>query len=284
MKKPSVLNAFTIDVEGFVESNVQSFNIPEKYIDSSKENHEIEENTHYVMQLLEEAGVKATFFFVGRIARDIPRLIRTVADAGHEIGCHNYAHVRIFNLEQENFRENLSTAKKSLEDVSGQKVYGFRAPDFSITNKSLWALDILKELGFLYDSSIYPVGLHDVYGIKDASSEIIQLPNQLIEVPMSTVEILGNRIQLAGGGYFRLYPLWLTKMLMRKINSKGRPCVFYIHPYEVGPEIPLIREISPYRKFRHYYNCKNGKKRVRYLLQSFDFTSVINILRKNNFI
>lgn len=173
----------------------------------------------------------------------------------------------------------MTAAKKDLEDVSGQPVYGFRAPDFSITNKSLWALDILKEVGFVYDSSIYPFGLHDVYGIKNAGTFIHKLPNGLIEFPMSTTESLGKRIPFGGGGYFRLYPLLITKLFLSKLNKQGSPAMFYIHPYEVGPVIPRISELSFYRKFRHYYHCKNGKARLKKLLKAFKFCPAIDVLR-----
>jgi polysaccharide deacetylase family protein (PEP-CTERM system associated) len=275
-----VTNALSIDVEGFVESNMQSFHIPNKYTNPTEENREIERNTDALLELLAEIDTKATFFFIGRLARDVPGLLKKVSEAGHEIGCHNYAHVRVFSTDKDEFKEKLRVAKLQLEDVSGQQVYGFRAPDFSITEESLWALDILRELGFIYDSSIYPFGLHDVYGIKDADPSIHTLPNGLIEFPLSTVGLLGKRIPFGGGGYFRLYPLWLTKHFLTKVNKQGHSAMFYIHPYEVGPVIPHIRGVSAYRKFRHYYNCKNGRARLKNLLKSFDFTTAIQILKE----
>ena len=280
-QKPAT-NAFSIDVEGFVESNVQSFHIPDKYINQSEENREIEQNTNTLLEILDEVETKATFFFIGRLARDTPGLVRTVAEAGHEIGCHNYLHIRIFDVEKNVFKEKLAAAKKELEDVSGQPVYGFRAPDFSITEKTIWALDVLKELGFVYDSSIYPFGLHDVYGIKEANSSVHMLPNGLIEFPLSTIELLGKRIPFGGGGYFRLYPLWLTKIFLSKLNKQGYPAMFYIHPYEVGPVTPKISELSLYRKFRHYYHCKNGDRRVKEILKAFRFSSIVQVLRNRN--
>ncbi len=278
-QKP-VINAFSIDVEGFVESNVQSFHIPDKYINHSRENIEIEQNTEVLLQILDEANTKATFFLIGRLARDIPSLVRKIADAGHEIGCHNYLHLRIFDIEKNEFKEKLTAAKKNLEDVSGQPVYGFRAPDFSITEASIWAVDILKEIGFLYDSSIYPFGLHDVYGIKDADAFIHKFPNGLIEFPLSTTELLGRRIPFGGGGYFRLYPLGLTNFFLSKLNNNGHPAMFYIHPYEAGPVVPKISELSAYRKFRHYYHCKKGQVRLKKILKRFRFSPAIKVLEK----
>ena len=272
------INAFSVDVEGFVESNVQSFHVPDKYVDPKKEDYEIEKNVDVVLNVLEEVRVKATFFVVGRIAKSVPQVVTSIAKAGHEVGCHNYKHLRIFDIEKETFRKNISETKKTLEDISGQQVYGFRAPDFSITEKSIWALDILKELGFVYDTSIYPFGLHDVYGIKDAEVSVHILPNGLIEFPMSTTEIAGKRIPFGGGGYFRLYPIWLTKIFMKKLNRSGTPGMFYIHPYEIGPIIPKIKELSSYRKFRHYYHCAN-QKRIKKLLNDCKFAPAIDVLK-----
>lgn len=274
-----IINAFSIDVEGFVESNVQSFRIPDEYINQSQENREIEYNTNALLEMLDEMGVKATFFFIGRLADDTPGLVKKVAQAGHEIACHSYAHLRIFGINKDEFKEKISTAKRQLEDVSGQRVYGFRAPDFSITESSIWALDVLKETGFVYDSSIYPFGLHDVYGIKGQVASIHTLPSGLIEFPLSTAELLGKRIPFGGGGYFRLYPLLLTKLLFGKVNKQGQPVMFYIHPYEAGPMIPKVKELSAYRKFRHYYHCKNGTKRLKRMLQLFKFCPAIEVLK-----
>jgi polysaccharide deacetylase family protein (PEP-CTERM system associated) len=278
-QKSPIINAFTVDVEGFVESNVQSFHIAEEYLNKTAQNYEIETNTHVLLELFEEMSVKATFFFLGRIAKDIPNIVKETARAGHEISCHSYAHIRIFGIDKNEFKQKLSTAKKRLEDVSGQRVYGFRAPDFSITEKTIWALDILKELGFVYDSSIYPFGLHDVYGIKDAEPSVHILPNGLIEFPLSTIGLLGKRIPFGGGGYFRLYPLLLTKIFLSKLNKQSHPAMFYIHPYEVGPVIPRISPMSYYRRFRHYYHCSNGQVRLRKLLKGFKFGPAIEVLK-----
>jgi polysaccharide deacetylase family protein (PEP-CTERM system associated) len=279
-----VVNAFSVDVEGFVESNVQSFHIPDNYISQSEENHEIERNTNTLLEILDGAETKATFFFIGRLARDIPNLVKKVVQAGHEIGCHSYLHLRVFDTEEGEFKRKLTEAKKDLENVSGRAVYGFRAPDFSITNNSIWALDVLKEIGFVYDSSIYPFGLHDVYGIKGAEPSINILPNGLIEFPLSTISLFGKHIPFGGGGYFRLYPLTLTSIFLSRLNKQEHPAMFYIHPYEVGPIIPRIPELSFYRKFRHYYHCNDVEKRIRKILKVFKFTSAIEVLKNRGLI
>lgn len=280
--KKCITNAFSIDVEGFVESNRESFHVDAKYIDPARENNEIRKNTDACLELLEDAGVKATFFIVGRIAYDIPEVVKQIAEAGHEIGCHNYEHVRLFETNKNEFTEKISIAKAKLEEVSGQRVFGYRAPEFSITSKTLWAVDALRETGFVYDSSVYPIGMHDVYGIENAEPVIHRFENGLIEFPMATTVVFGKRIPFGGGGYFRLYPLWLTKYFLSKWNKYGEPCMFYMHPYEIGPEIPKIQELSAYRKFRHYYNCKGGGRRLKRFLKGKRFAPAIEVLRNNN--
>lgn len=283
IKQNEVLNCFSVDVEGFVESNVESFPIGEEYRDKKKENNEIEKNVNYLLQLLSDFCVKGTFFFLGRIARDMPHLVKAAAQAGHEIACHSYEHHRIFTMEKEQFREKVRSAKNILEDISGVRVYGFRAPDFSIIESSQWALDVLKEVGFVYDSSIYPTDFHDVYGIKGIETSIHELPNGLIEIPLSNMKFLGKRLPFGGGGYFRIYPLFLTKLLIAHQNMIGKPCVFYIHPYEVGPEFPKIEKLSYLRKFRHYYNCNNDSKRIENILRQFRFGTALDTLVCNGF-
>ena len=277
-----VVNCLSIDVEGFIESNLQSFPIDQKYIDRAKENYEIQRNMSFLLELLNDLHVQATFFFLGRVARDMPNMVREVTQSGHEIASHSYEHLRIFGTIRDEFKEKLKSSQKYLEDVSGKRVCGFRAPDFSITESSTWALDILKEIGFLYDSSIYAFGLHDVYGIEGAAPFIHRLPNGLIEFPLSTIELFGRRFPFGGGGYFRLYPLFLTRLCISKVNRLGHPCMFYIHPFEVGPIIPMVSELSWYRKFRHYYNCKSGNRRLKEILRAFKFAPAIEILKQRN--
>ena len=281
----NITNCLSIDVEGFVESNLQSFNIGKEHINKSAENIEIEKNVHFMLGMLDDLGIKATFFCLGRIAKEIPNVVREIASNGHEIACHSYEHIRIASDENKSeFKDKLLSAKNQLEDVSGKKVYGFRAPDFSITASSLWALDALKEAGFLYDSSIYPTGLHDVYGIKKTDPFINKLDNGLVEFPLATIELFGKRFPFGGGGYFRIYPLFLTKYCISKINKLGHPCMFYIHPYEVGPIIPSILKLSLLRRFRHYYNTQDGDKRLKKILKGYKFAPVVEVLKQKGLI
>lgn len=278
-----MLNCLSFDIEGFVESNRQSFKIIKSYINLRKEIYEIEKNTHFILKLLDDFSCKATFFFLGSVVRNLPNVVKKVAELGHEVALHGPEHIRIFDLTKREFSEKVVSAKNALENVASKPVYGFRAPDFSITESSIWALDILQKAGFLYDSSIYPFGSHDVYGIKNVQPFIHKLPNGLIEFPLSTIEFFGRRIPFGGGGYFRLYPLFLTEIFLRKINRFGKSCILYIHPYEVGPIIPNIPTLSPYRRFRHYHNCKKGNTRLRKILSKYKFGPAIEVLSRGYF-
>jgi len=276
-----VTNAMTVDVEGFVESNRQSFDIPLRYIDSLTEDNEVKTNVAALLELLDEMRIRATFFFLGRIGRDLPGLVRQVADLGHEIGSHSYDHLRVFEMERKDFREAASRSKQELEDAAGVPVLGFRAPDSSIRRSSQWAVDELLEAGFAYDSSLYPIGANDVYDVLGAPHHIHRHPNGLVEFPVS---FLGRRLPFGGGGYFRLYPLAVTAGLIRRQNNRREPCMVYIHPYEVGPVIPKIVELSLYRRFRHYHGCKNGARRMRRLLAQFRFAPAIGVLRSGGWL
>jgi polysaccharide deacetylase family protein (PEP-CTERM system associated) len=277
-----MINCLSFDIEGFVESNLQSFTIEKPYIDRRKEIYEIEKNTDSILELLDSFNCKATFFILDSVISDLPNVVKKITALDHEIAIHGPEHIRIFDKTPHEFREKLKSAKKHLEDIVSKPIYGFRAPDFSITELSLWALDILQEEGFIYDSSIYPFGFHDVYGMKNVQPFIHRLQNGLIEFPLSTIKLFGLRLPFGGGGYFRLYPLFLTKIFIKNVNKLDKPCIMYIHPYEVGSIIPDIPTLSRYRKFRHYYNCKNGCERLGKILSKYEFCSAIEVLSKEN--
>jgi polysaccharide deacetylase family protein (PEP-CTERM system associated) len=280
MTKPRITNCLSFDIEGFAESNLESFEIQPKYISNLTQDSEIETNTNFTIDYLARLEINATFFFLGRVARDIPQLVKRASEAGHEVACHGFEHSRLHNIGRKTFYDQLSDTKKRLEDIAGQRVYGFRAPDFSITESSVWVLDILKDLGFQYDSSIFPISMHDVYGIRRASPSIHEMPNGLIEYPLSTIQFFGGRFPFGGGGYFRLYPLFVTRTCISKMNRSGQACMFYMHPYELGPIIPKIPGLSFYRRFRHYHGCGAGAKRLENILRAFKFSPATEILKQ----
>lgn len=278
VSNPKSVCAFTVDVEGFAESHAQSVPVPPELLDVEAMDREIEENLAVTLDLLAEHNVCATFFFLGRIARSAPHLVRRVGESGHEVGCHSLNHLRITGQTRNEFHRDLRSAKDALEDASGKPVIGFRAPDFSIGNGNLWALDELGEAGFRYDSSIVPTSLHDVYGMTDVSEKIFAWPNGLIEFPMPAAHVMGLRIPFGGGGYFRLLPASWTKRIFSGRQKRGIASAFYIHPYEIGPSAPRLPELSWSRQLRHYVRLHNGAERLRPLLGSVPFTTMSGVL------
>ncbi len=212
----------------------------------------VERNTYKVLELLECRNVRATFFVLGWVAERHPKLVRDIVERGHEVASHGYAHELIQSQTAESFREDVRRAKGILEDVTGEWVRGYRAPSFSISPETGWALPILVEEGYLYDSSIFPI-IHDRYGWPGAKPARHQLHTEagtLWEVPPSTVSVAGMRIPIAGGGYLRLLPLWLLRRLMARVVDKGEQLVMYLHPWELDPEQPRMNG-SFWSTFRH---------------------------------
>ncbi|MFQ5560171.1 MAG: XrtA system polysaccharide deacetylase [Nitrospinota bacterium] len=233
-------------------------------------------NTRKLLEIFEESGgVKGTFFILGWVAERNRDLVKEIASQGHEIASHSYAHRCIFEMTADEFREDLKRGKDILEDITGQRVVGFRAPSFSITRDTLWVYEILGELGFKYDSSVFPI-VHDLYGIPGAPRFVYKVGNSdLMEYPMSTAPFLGCNLPVSGGGYFRIFPYWLIKYGATHINRKeGRPYMFYIHPWEVDPGQPRFRQAKLTSRLRHYTNLKKTEGRLKRLLRDFSFYPV----------
>lgn len=235
----------------------------------------VERNTERILECLDDHHVKATMFVLGWVAERYPQLIRRMVKAGHEIASHGYGHDLVTVLTRDQFREDVKRAKAILEDITGLPVLGYRAPTFTITQETLWALPILLEEGYAYDSSIFPV-YHDQYGIPGANPSPHLLSTHsgtLWEVPPSTCKIAWTRVPVAGGGYFRFFPLWLLLQLMRKVEREGESLVFYLHPWEFDHEQP--RMSGPLRsRLRHYFNLNKTEKRFRRLIQEFPFAPI----------
>jgi len=264
-----ITNYLTIDVEDYYQ--VSAFEDVAPTEDWEHFESRVKRNTNTILDLLDEFNTKATFFIVGWIAERHPGLTRQIAERGHQVECHSYLHRKVYDLSPEEFHKDTEKAKNIIEDITGKAVTGYRAPSYSITKKSLWALDILQELGFQYDSSIFPI-LHDTYGIPDAPRYPYTHPNGLKEYPISTVKFFGKNIPASGGGYFRLFPYWLTKILLTRINNKEKqPFTFYLHPWEVDPNQPRFNNARAFSKFRHYNNLHKTKRRMTNLLHNFTF-------------
>ena len=276
---PKTVHAMTIDVEDYY--HVSAF---EKVI-SPKQWSEwpsrVEHNTERLMALFDQHNIKATFFVLGWVAERYPALIKALSDQGHEIASHGYSHQLIYNQSPELFREETARSKTILEDITGQAISGYRAASYSITPKSLWALDILAELGFSWDSSIFPVR-HDRYGIPGSPQSpytIETSAGDITEFPLTTATVLGQAIPAAGGGYFRQYPYQLSRWLFaRASENDSRAQMFYLHPWEIDPEQPRINNASRFSKFRHYTNLDKCYGRLDLLLSDFQFGTVAESL------
>ena len=263
-------NYLTIDVEDYFQvAAFADIVSPEKW-DAMEQR--VQNSITPILRLLKQHKVLATFFVVGWVAEKHPDVVRAIINDGHHVGCHSYWHRNIYDLTPEAFREDTLKAKTVLESICGREITAYRAPSYSITKKSLWALDILSALGFKVDSSIFPIR-HDIYGIPDSPRFRYNLPQQgMEEFPISTAVFFGQNIPVAGGGYFRLFPYWFTKLALTRINKKEKqPFVFYIHPWEFDKTQPRFRQARPLSKFRHYNNLSKTRYRLKRLLNDFDF-------------
>ncbi|HVY05090.1 MAG TPA: XrtA system polysaccharide deacetylase [Burkholderiales bacterium] len=267
-----ITNALTVDVEDYFHVAALAASIHPDSWDSRESR--VVRNTRVLLELFREFDVQATFFVLGWVAERERQLIRDIAGAGHEVACHGYSHQLVYKQSPAEFREETIRSKKLLEDITGSAVLGYRAASYSIVRESLWATDILAELGFAYDSSIFPVH-HDRYGIPDAERKPNRMTTptgqSIVEWPLATAGVMGFRLPVAGGGYFRLLPYRLIQWGLASINSKERqPFIFYLHPWEIDPGQPRV-SASRLSTFRHYTNLDKCEGRLRQLLQDFDF-------------
>ena len=274
-----IRNALTVDVEDYF--HVSAFANSISRSDWNNHSLRVERNTHQLLDLFDSQGVKATFFVLGWVAERVNGLIGEIASRGHEVASHGYSHQLVYRQSPKVFREETLRSKGLLEELVQMPVRGYRAASYSITNRSLWALDILAEAGFDYDSSIFPVH-HDRYGIPDAPKYPYRLTapkgKQLVEFPLSTASVFGYRLPVAGGGYFRLYPYSLTRAGLNQINNKAnKPFIFYLHPWEIDPDQPRVAA-SRLSRFRHYNNLHKCKSRLRRLMSDFSFTTAWDVL------
>jgi polysaccharide deacetylase family protein (PEP-CTERM system associated) len=268
----TVPNALTVDVEDYFHVSALA---PSIHRDTwASREPRVVANTHRLLALFDQFGVRATFFVLGWVAERHPQLVRDIAAAGHEVACHGYSHRLVYDQSPEEFREETLRSKRLLEDGIGEAVHGYRAASYSITKRSLWALDILAEAGFAYDSSIFPVR-HDRYGIPDAERRPHRMTTpggvSIAEWPLAAAPVLGFRLPVAGGGYFRLLPYALSRWGLASINRReGQPFMFYLHPWEIDPHQPRVsaRWLS---RFRHYTNLHKCEERLRRLLGEFRF-------------
>lgn len=261
--------AMTVDVEDYFQ--VAAFANKVRREDWSRLPCRVERNLDSILSMFAEHGVAATFFTLGWIAERYPEAIRRIVDSGHELASHGYEHVKVYEQQPSTFREDIRRTKAILEDISGQRVKGYRAASFSIDERSSWAFDILAEEGYDYSSSTYPIK-HDHYGTPKGP-RFPYRPSQhhgLLEVPISTLPVFDRNIPSGGGGYFRLLPYSFSRWALRRIAERDRkPVVFYFHPWEIDPHQPRVKGISLRSRFRHYVNLSAMERRLHAVLREF---------------
>jgi polysaccharide deacetylase family protein (PEP-CTERM system associated) len=273
-----ILNALTIDVEEWFHVSLFRKKIRREDWESLKST--VVAETCLVLKILAEKNVKATFFVLGWVAERYPEIVIALQENGHEIGSHTYSHQIIYEQSRQEFSADVQRSITILEDLTRAPVRGFRAPSYSITRSSLWAWEALADLGITCDSSIFPVK-HDLYGIPDAPRFPFYINlkdrSRLIEVPLSTIQLRGKNIPMAGGGYLRLYPYWFIRNSIRRINREGRPAIIYLHPWELDPDLPRLR-VGFLKELRHYGNLALTADKLRRLLDEFAFGPLREVL------
>jgi polysaccharide deacetylase family protein (PEP-CTERM system associated) len=265
-------NIVSVDVEDYYHAEAFSDVVDRARWDSYASR--VEPNTRRLLELLAALDVRATFFVLGWVADRFPALVREIAAGGHELGCHSYWHRLIYKLAPAEFREDTRRAKDVIEQSAGQPVHGYRAPTYSVTGRSIWAFEILAELGFSYDSSIFPIH-HDVYGMPGSPRAPFrfQTPSGwMTEFPITTFRLAGQNLPVGGGGYLRLLPTLYTRLGLKRVRNEGLPIVIYIHPWEVDPQQPRLPGRLTSR-LRHYTNLSRMLERFKCVLQEGTYTS-----------
>lgn len=275
-----IRNAMTIDVEDYFQVSAFADHIPRSSWSTLA--CRVEANIDRILALLDAQGIKATFFTLGWIAERYPAMVKRIAGHGHEMASHGYGHLRASDQTPAQFMEDISRSKAIIEDISGCRVLGYRAPSFSIGANNLWALDTLREAGYRYSSSIYPVA-HDHYGMPGAP-RFAFYPNGkdgLLEVPITTVRLMKRNLPAGGGGYFRFFPYQMSRWLLQQVNRQDRqPGIFYFHPWEIDPGQPRQQNISLKTRFRHYVNLNRTEARLQALTRDFKWDRMDRIFLK----
>ena len=276
---PSRKHALTIDVEDYFHVAAFAQVVRREAWDSFPSR--VVRNTEALLELLAERQTLATFFVLGWVAERFPQLVRRIVDAGHEVGSHSYWHDRIQHQSPAEFRDDLRRSKQVLEEIVNESITMYRAPTFSITEKTLWALDILVEEGFTLDASIFPIR-HDRYGIPTAPTQLHRRntsAGSIWEFPPTVTQIGGYRLPMAGGGYFRIFPWGMTRWGLRRAErSTDAPMMFYLHPWEIDPKQPKIGGISKLSQWRHRANLHRTADRLTLLLKTFRFGRISDVL------
>lgn len=278
MKESKPICAFSVDVEDYFHD--EAFRHLMGPDDWESLEQRVEPSTRRLMSLLDDFGVKGTFFALGWVAERRPRLIADIQAAGHELAIHGYDHRPITVLSPAEFREDIRRAKGIVEDITGEPVLGYRAPTFSVVDDTRWALEVMADEGIQYDSSIFPI-VHDRYGIPDSErfpfAESIG-EEQLVEFPMPTIRLGKRNLPFVGGGYLRQFPMRYVLWGMRRVTGvEGRPVMVYVHPWEVDPGHPVL-DVGLLARVRHYRGLSGVDGRLRRLLSEFRFDTARSVL------
>ena len=271
----------TVDVEDYFQVSAFEHKIKRSQWDSMP--CRVEANTERLLSIFSSAQVHGTFFVLGWVANKFPQLVRRIAEEGHEVASHGYWHRLVYSLSHEEFRQDIRDSKNAIGDATGVNVIAYRAPSFSITDKSLWALDILAEEGFEIDSSIFPIR-HDRYGVPDARPEIHQRKThagEITEIPPSFWQSYLGKVPI-GGGYFRLLPGYATSLAINRLQTSGRPAMFYIHPWEIDPTQPRIRGAGFKSKFRHYVGLGKTEHKLSRMLKQHSFAPIRDVVAREH--
>ncbi len=271
MVQPRPVNGLSVDVEDWFQVGAFEGVIARDSWDSLSDR--IERNCDAILEMFDQAEVKATFFTLGWVAQRHPALLRRIAAAGHELASHGWDHARVFTMDKASFAADLDKSRKAIEDAAGVPITGYRAPSFSIDSRTPWAYMALAEQGFAYSSSVAPI-THDHYGWREAPRFAFRpLPwSDLLEIPVTTAEFAGRRLAAGGGGFFRVLPYAFSRWAIRQVNTRdGRPAVFYFHPWEIDPQQPRVTAASLRSRMRHYTNLDIMADKLKQLVRDFEW-------------
>jgi len=274
MKLDSRLNAMTVDVEDYFQ--VSAFEGVVSKNDWDSISLRVGANTHRLLDIFAEHNVKSTFFTLGWVAKRCPDVIKRLVSEGHELASHGLAHQRATTMTRDELFKDIAQSKAILEDISGSQVIGYRAPSFSVNDTNTWVYEVLKEQGFVYSSSTYPIE-HDLYGVPQWPRFKYERPEGIIEIPIPTLRKKNANTGIGGGGYFRLYPYRLSKKrIQRFMLEEPHPYNFYFHPWEIDPAQPIIKAATLRSKFRHYVNLTRMEGKIVKLLQDYEWDTMKN--------
>jgi len=268
-----VVNGLSVDIEDWFQ--VGAFERTVRREDWDTLQPRVERNSEAVLALFARHGVYATFFTLGWVAERYPDLIRRIAAAGHEVASHGWDHVRVFTMTPGQFRADIGRTRALLEDLTGRRVTGYRAPSFSIDRRTPWAHEILAEEGYAYSSSVAPIS-HDHYGWPGAPRFAFRPVKEsaLVELPVTTAKFGGKLLAAGGGGFFRLLPYRFSRWAIRQVNREGRPAIFYFHPWEIDPSQPRLVNAPLRSKLRHYSRLGAMEAKPERVIREFRWGSV----------